>query len=267
MGRLEGKCALITGAASGIGRATVLKMAAEGARVVAADRNREQAEAIAEEVRSLGGDAIAWEVDLADVEQTREMVRGAASHFGDRLDVLHNNAGATHLTELDRDVASIDLEIWELSFAINLRSPMIASQEAIRIMLAQGGGVILNTTSIAAVAGDLNYSAYGASKAGVDSLTRYIATQYGKQGVRSNAIAPGLVVTPLTQPAMDIPGIEDDYVENTPLGRAGTPGEIAEAAVYLADAAWVTGEVLDINGGAHLMRYPDLNKHVLAAFG
>ena len=97
-------------------------------------------------------------------------------------------------------------------------------------------------------------------------LTEVTALELGSRGIRVNAIAPGLVVTPLTQPAMDIAGIEDDYLANTPLGRSGTPDEIAEAAVYLANAAWVTGEVLDINGGAHLMRYPDLNKHVLAAF-
>ena len=107
----------------------------------------------------------------------------------------------------------------------------------------------------------------GLDEAGRDRVDAdVLRAELAPRRIRVNAIAPGLVVTPLTQPAMDIPGIEDDYLENTPLGRSGRPDEIAAAALYLASAEWVTGEVLDINGGAHLMRYPDLNRHVLAAF-
>ena len=132
--------------------------------------------------------------------------------------------------------------------------------------LAEGGSVI-SLSSLNARQPGAGLAPYCAAKAGLSMLTQVAALELGPRGIRVNAIAPGLVVTPLTQPAMEIPGIEDDYLENTPLGRSGRPDEIAAAALYLATAEWVTGEVLDINGGAHLMRYPDLNKHVLAAFG
>ena len=110
-------------------------------------------------------------------------------------------------------------------------------------------------------------SAYCAAKAGLVMLTEVAALELAERGVRVNAVSPGLVPTPLTAPALDIPGMEEDYLENTPLGRAGTPEDVADAVLFLARAGWVTGEVLDVNGGAHLRRYPDIHGHVMRAFG
>lgn len=126
---------------------------------------------------------------------------------------------------------------------------------------------MISLTSLNARQPGTGMGAYCAAKAGLAMLTEVAALELGARGVRVNAISPGLVITPLTAPAMDIAGIEDDYLENTPLGRAGRPEEVAEAAVYLAKAQWLTGEVLDLNGGAHLRRYPDIHGHVMRAFG
>jgi 3-oxoacyl-[acyl-carrier protein] reductase len=131
----------------------------------------------------------------------------------------------------------------------------------------ESGGAIVLVSSLNGRQAGAALGPYCAAKAGVNMLTAVAALELGSRGIRVNAIAPGLVVTPLTSPAMDIPGVKDDYVANTPLGRAGRPEEIAEAAVFLSRPKWMTGEVLDLNGGAHLMRYPDLHRHVMAAFG
>jgi 3-oxoacyl-[acyl-carrier protein] reductase len=133
--------------------------------------------------------------------------------------------------------------------------------------LVRAGGSIISIASLNARQPGSGLAAYCSAKAGLAMLTEVAALELAGSGVRVNAISPGLVPTPLTAPALDIPGIEDDYLENTPLGRAGRPDEIADAVLFLARAGWVTGEVLDINGGAHLRRYPDIHGHVMQAFG
>ena len=129
------------------------------------------------------------------------------------------------------------------------------------------GGSVVSIASLNARQPGTGMAAYCSAKAGLAMLTEVAALELAGRGVRVNAVSPGLVPTPLTAPALDIPGIEEDYLENTPLGRAGTPEEIADAVLFLARAGWVTGEVLDVNGGAHLRRYPDIHGHVMRAFG
>jgi NAD(P)-dependent dehydrogenase (short-subunit alcohol dehydrogenase family) len=249
MGRLQDKVAIVTGSAGGIGRATALKMAVEGARVVVADILGEGAEAVVGEIVGTGGVAVAYQLDLGVIEQVAPLIDFAVTTFG-RLDVLHNNAAATDQVMDDHDVATIDLSVWERTLAVNLRGTMLACRAAIPVLIGGGGGAIINTTSISAVAGDLEYTAYGVSKGGINSLTLYVATQYGKQGIRCNAIAPGMVVTQnsLTKIPSDAL-VEFERQHLTP--HLGRPEDIANMAAFLAsdEATFITGQIISVDGG------------------
>ncbi len=245
MGEAADRVAVVIGGASGIGAAIARGLADDGCRVVVAD---------------LAATAADAPVDVTDEESVADLLDGVLASHG-RLDVVVNSAGVSTLGH----VVDLDVAEWRRVVDVCLTGAFLVMKHAGR-RLADGGAIIsLSSLNARQPGGGL--APYCAAKAGLSMLTEVAALELAPRGIRVNAIAPGLVVTPLTQPAMDIPGIEDDYLANPPLGRPGTPAEIAQAAVYLARAAWVTGEVLDINGGAHLMRYPDLNKHVLAAFG
>lgn len=233
------RVAVVVGGASGIGAAIAVRFTAEGWRVVVADLP---------------------DTDVTDESSVAATLDGVVADHG-RLDLVVNSAGVSTLG----NVVDLDVAEWRRVVDVCLNGAFIVMKHAGQRLSA--GGSIISLSSLNARQPGGGLAPYCAAKAGLSMLTQVAALELAPRGIRVNAIAPGLVVTPLTQPAMDIPGIEDDYLENTPLGRAGEPAEVADAAVYLAGAGWVTGEVLDINGGAHLMRYPDLNKHVLAAFG
>ncbi len=238
MGEQSDRVAVVFGGASGIGAAIVTRFTAEGWRVEVADLPA---------------------VDVTDEASVAACLDGVVATHG-RLDAVINSAGVSTLG----NVVDLDVAEWRRVVDVCLTGGFIVIKQAGQRLTA--GGSIVSLSSLNARQPGAGLAPYCAAKAGLSMLTEVAALELGPSGIRVNAIAPGLIVTPLTQPAMDIAGIEDDYIENTPLGRAGTPDEIAEAAVYLTNAQWVTGEVLDINGGAHLKRYPDLNKHVLAAF-
>lgn len=239
------RVAVVVGGASGIGAAIARGLAADGCRVVVAD------------LASAAADLAADVTDEASVEAMFDAV--LASHG--RLDVVVNSAGVSTLGL----VTDLAVEEWRRVVDVCLTGAFVVIKHAGRRL--SPGGTIISLSSLNARQPGGGLAPYCAAKAGLSMLTEVAALELAPNGIRVNAIAPGIVVTPLTAPAMDIPGIEEEYLENTPLGRSGTPEEIADAAGYLARAGWITGEVLDINGGAHLMRYPDLNKHVLAAFG
>jgi NAD(P)-dependent dehydrogenase (short-subunit alcohol dehydrogenase family) len=263
-GRVAGKLALVTGAGGGIGAACALALANEGAAVAVADINLEAAQRTAARIEQAGGRAIALQADLGDEVSVTAMVNGAAQALGG-LDILHNNAADTRLSGTrDMPVERVDTAVWDDILRINLRGAMVASRAAIPHLRKRGGGVILNTSSNAALAGALSHSAYSASKAAINSLTQSIATQHGKENIRCNAISPGLIVTPATQESYAASGIGEMMLRHQLSPRFGRPEDIAAAVLFLAsdEAAFVTGQVLCVDGGslAHQPYVADLRE-------
>ena len=250
MGKLDGKIAIITGAASGIGKATALRVAAEGARTVVADLNAAGAKQVAEAIFAAGGEATPVQADLGEVDSVRAMVEAAVSAY-DGLDILHNNAAATDLAATkDLPVSAADPDVWDEMMRVNLRGALVAIQAAVPHMIARGGGSVINTSSGAGLTGDLGNPAYGASKAALVSLTRYAATEFGKQGIRCNAISPGFIVIP------EKAGTGREAVMATMLRhhltpRLGRPEDIAALVVFLAsdESAFITGQNICVDGG------------------
>jgi NAD(P)-dependent dehydrogenase (short-subunit alcohol dehydrogenase family) len=250
-GRVEGKAALVTGAGGGIGAACALMLAREGAAVAVADIDLTAAQRTVARIEEEGGRAIALRVDMGDEASVIAMVDAAAQALGG-LDILHNNAADTRLSGTrDMPVEKVDTGVWDDILRINLRGTMIASRAAIP-HLRKRGGAIINTSSNAALAGALSHSAYSASKAAINSLTQSIATQHGKEGIRCNAVSPGLIVTPATQDSYAASGVGDIMLRHQLSPRLGRPEDIAAAVVFLAsdEAAFITGQVICVDGGS-----------------
>jgi len=257
---LDGKVAIVTGAGSGIGRETSLRMAAEGARVVVADLDPDSAAAVAAEIVEGGGEAAPCTVDVSDEAGVRAMVAVAGSTFG-RLDVLFNNAAAVgqDVVGRDGDLLDLDVEVWDPTMAVNVRGPMLGCKHGIPLMLESGGGSIVNTSSTSGLTGNPVRMAYGASKAALVSLAMNVATAFGRQGIRCNNVAPSLTVTPAART-----GIPDDkfglYRRAHLVDRLGLPRDVANAVVWLAseEASFVTGQTLLVDGGmlAHSPTHP-----------
>jgi NAD(P)-dependent dehydrogenase (short-subunit alcohol dehydrogenase family) len=250
--RFDGKVAIVTGGAGNIGAATARLLAAEGAQVTVADVSRERADGVVSAILAAGGAARAHAVDVADPGQVAAMIAETIDAFGG-LDILHNNAAAIDQNMHDQDLVTMDLETWDRVLAVNLTGPMLGCRFAIPRMIERGGGVIINTASAAAFYGSTTLAAYGTTKAGIVALTRYVATAYASQGIRCNAVAPGVVVAREVQEA----AVEEHgsrlarYIAGHLTDRLGYPEEIAAAVAYLAsdDAAFVTGETLRVDGG------------------
>ena len=261
MERFSGKVCLVTGAAGGLGSAIAARLLAEGGTVVAVDRDAAGLDSLARGLDA-GPKLVVRPVDLERLDEATEVVEETARRAG-RLDVLCNNHAETDPSVLlhDRDVVSTSIETWRHTLEINLLAPVAMCRAAIPHMQRHGGGAIVNTVSVSGITGDLIYSAYGASKAALLSLTQYIATQYGKDEIRANAVAPGMVMTPGATGKVDPEDIERIVASNL-VPRVGDPADIAGAVAFLAsdDARYVTGELVRADGGqmSHISTYATL---------
>lgn len=254
--RFTNKTAIVTGSGRGIGRQIALRFGAEGARVVVADLSREHASAVAKEIAATGGIAEAVHVDVADPASSARMIEAARAAFG-RVDILVNNAGIGS----NCPVLEMSLEEWDRNLRVNLTGTFLCAQAAARMMVAQGGGRIVNIASISGQRGGIGRAAYGAAKAGVILLTRVMAVELASRGVLVNAIAPGPVDTEQSR-GTHTPATRRAYLDRLPTRRYGATDEIASGVLFLAspEASWVNGHVLNVDGGfdaAGLMFDPD----------
>ncbi|HYC56429.1 MAG TPA: glucose 1-dehydrogenase [Candidatus Binatia bacterium] len=249
MERLAGKVAIVTGGAGGIGKATAVAMAREGAAVVVADNRLELARAAVDELTGQGARASAFQVDVRSSEQVAAMVAHAEATYG-RLDVMFNNAGIFH--DDDGSVLDTDEAIWNLVIDVNLKGVFLGCKHAVPAMLRSGGGSIINTASFVAVMGAaVSQSAYTASKGGVLALTRELAVEMARRGIRANALCPGPIDTPLLTELLKDPAARQRRMVHIPMGRLGKSEEIAEAVVFLASdqASYITGTTFLVDGG------------------
>jgi 3-oxoacyl-[acyl-carrier protein] reductase len=250
MGRLQGQVAAITGAGSGIGRASAVAFAQEGACVVAADLDAASAQDTASQIQSTGGSAAAFTVDVTNLDQVDGMIRHAVDRFG-RLDVLFNNAGVPQSFTPFEETTD---ELFDRIIDANVRGVFYGCRAAIPRMKSQGGGVILNTASTAGIRGRPGLAVYNASKAAVISLTKTLALELAPHHIRVVSICPVATDTPML-PKFIGPGDEAEarkrFIATIPLGRLNRPEDIARAAVFLAssDADMVTGTAFEVDGG------------------
>src|SRR5487761_661398 len=244
---LKERVALVTGASQGIGRAIALALSCAGARVILAARNSEKLQSLAEEIGAAHGTAFAIQMDVGDAQQVKAGFRQAIERFG-RLDILVNNAAITR----DGLALRMKAEDWDTVLRTNLTGAYYCIQQALAPMVRQRSGRIINVTSVVAESGNAGQANYVAAKAGLIGLTRAIATEVASRNITVNAVAPGFIVSPMTDPLSQ--KIKDELLTRIPLGRMGQDTEVAAAIAFLSsdEAGYITGHVLDVNGGMRM---------------
>jgi NAD(P)-dependent dehydrogenase (short-subunit alcohol dehydrogenase family) len=246
---LKGKVAVVAGGATGIGAATAVRLAQEGVSVVVGDINADGAETVVTGIRQNGGQAVACRFDIGDDASVRALVELAVDTYGG-LDFMHANAADLSLCAEDSDAVDLPLDIFDRTIAVNLRGHLLCTRRAVPELLRRGGGAIVYTSSGAAFVGEATRVSYAISKAGINALMRHVASRWGRQGIRANAIAPGLVMTEGAMVHMD----EAARAAILAIGRSprlGEPDDIAAMVAMLmsTDGEWVTGQVISVDGG------------------
>jgi 3-oxoacyl-[acyl-carrier protein] reductase len=242
---LSGRVALVTGASRGIGRATALALARQGARVAAAARAANAA-GVAAEIEAAGGEALALTVDVTDPSSVDAMVAAATERFG-RVDVLVSNAGIAR----DQLMLRMSREDWDAVLATNLTAAFTCVQAVLRPMVKQRAGRIITISSVVGQAGNAGQANYAASKAGLIGFAKALALEVAARGITVNVVAPGLIDTDMTRALAD--GAHESWAQRIPMGRLGRPEDVADAVCFLAsdEASYITGQVLAVNGGMY----------------
>lgn len=259
---LEGKVAIVSGAGDpdGIGAASARALGRAGARLLLVDLPGSAVGGTVEMLSAEGLDVRSTAVDIAEEAQVAALFDLVRRDFG-RLDILDNNASVTGVRD-DLLVADMDVEVWDRAMRVNARGTMLMCKHALPLLVESGGGAIVNISSGTAQAGDNYATAYATSKGAINTLTKYVATQYGSKGIRCNAVAPGLIMTPVLDKSMPMP-MQDVFRSHSLTGALGTASDIAEMVAFLASdrARFITGQIIQVDGGiyAHIPTVPQVN--------
>lgn len=249
---LDGKAMLVAGGAGGIGTATSLRLGEEGSRVAVGDLDQDAAEAVAAQIRASGGDALAVGLDIRDEASVISAVQMTVKAFGG-IDGMHVNAADLSPETIGRDTDAVDIDLaaFDRTIRTNLRGHLLCTRHALPQLLERGGGALVYTSSAAAFIGERERPAYAIAKSGINALVRHVASKWGKKGVRANAIAPGLVLTDTIQESLD-QSFRDMALKGSRSPRLGRPTDIAAMVAFLmsADAEWINGQVISVDGGA-----------------
>jgi NAD(P)-dependent dehydrogenase (short-subunit alcohol dehydrogenase family) len=251
---LTDKVAIVAGGGQGMGAAAARRLAGEGSKVVVGDLRAERAEAVVSEIVGAGGTAVAQQFDLSDSDSVKALIGRAVEDFGG-VDLLANvgaNVGPVSAIQDDTDAVSISTETWEATMSVNVRGYLFTARHAIPEMIKRGGGAIVSVSSAAAAIPMPQQVAYAVSKAGVEALTRHIASRWAQDGIRANSVAPGLIHTPTGDAWLEQFGISPTVV--SPLGRGGQPDEVGALIAFLLseECAFVNGQSVAVNGGSFM---------------